>query len=50
MMVVFLIGLVIVILLRTLRHDFARYDREQELGDLVRFYILTISSIEAVGS
>jgi hypothetical protein len=35
MMVIFLTGLVSVILLRTLRRDFARYDKEEELGDLV---------------
>ncbi|KAI9350076.1 hypothetical protein DFJ73DRAFT_625271 [Zopfochytrium polystomum] len=34
MMVLFLIGLVIVILLRTLKRDLARYDREEALLDL----------------
>ncbi|RUS25212.1 Endomembrane protein 70-domain-containing protein [Jimgerdemannia flammicorona] len=36
MMVLFLTGLVSVILLRTLRRDYARYDKEEGLGDLVR--------------
>jgi transmembrane 9 superfamily protein 3 len=44
MMVFFLIGLVAVILLRTLRRDFARYDKEEELGDLVG-----ISNIHTLG-
>ena len=35
MMVIFLTGLVLLILMRTLRRDFARYDKESELGDLV---------------
>ncbi|RUS17536.1 hypothetical protein BC937DRAFT_89837, partial [Endogone sp. FLAS-F59071] len=34
MMVLFLTGLVSVILLRTLRRDYARYDKEEGLGDL----------------
>ncbi|KAJ3168388.1 hypothetical protein HK101_011647 [Irineochytrium annulatum] len=36
MMVVFLLGLVVVILLRTLKRDLARYDKEQSLLELER--------------
>lgn len=36
MMVIFLVGLVIVILMRTLNKDFARYDRKDALADLDR--------------
>lgn len=35
MMVIFLVGLVSMILMRTLRKDYARYSREEELDDLV---------------
>ena len=35
-MVIFLVGLVTMILMRTLRKDFARYQKEDELEDLVR--------------
>ena len=35
MMVIFLVGLVLVILLRTLRKDFARYDKKDGFSDLV---------------
>ena len=35
MMVIFLVGLVTMILLRTLRKDYARYTKEAELDDLV---------------
>ena len=35
MMVLFLVGLVTIILMRTLRQDYARYRREDELDDLV---------------
>lgn len=36
MMVLFLVGLVSMILLRTLRKDYARYTKEDELDDIVR--------------
>jgi transmembrane 9 superfamily protein 3 len=36
MMVIFLTAFVGVILMRTLRHDLARYDKEMELGDIDR--------------
>ncbi len=39
-MVVFLTGLVAVIFLKALRRDFARYDKVEELGDLVRRHVL----------
>ena len=35
MMVIFLVGLVSMILMRTLRKDYARYNREEGLDDLV---------------
>ena len=35
MMVLFLTGLVSVILLRTIKRDYARYDREEGLADFV---------------
>lgn len=35
-MVIFLVGLVTMILMRTLRRDFARYQKEDELDDMVR--------------
>lgn len=35
MMVLFLTGLVSVILLRTIKRDYARYDREEGLDDFV---------------
>ena len=35
MMVIFLVGLVSMILMRTLRKDYARYSKEDELDDLV---------------
>lgn len=38
MMVIFLVVLVSMILLRTLRKDYARYNREDSLEDLVSFH------------
>jgi transmembrane 9 superfamily member 3 len=35
MMVIFLVGLVSMILMRTLRRDFARYSHEEEMDELV---------------
>ena len=35
-MVIFLVGLVSMIMMRTLRKDYARYSRDDELDDLVR--------------
>ena len=40
MMVIFLVGLVTMILLRTLRKDYARYTKEAELDDLVGTHTL----------
>lgn len=37
MMVIFLVGLVSMILMRTLRKDYARYSKEEEMDDMVRF-------------
>lgn len=36
MMVIFLVGLVSMILMRTLRKDYARYSKEEDLDDMVR--------------
>lgn len=38
MMVLFLTGLVSVILLRTIKRDYARYDREEGLDDFVSVF------------
>lgn len=35
MMVIFLVGLVSMILMRTLRKDYARYSKEEEMDDMV---------------
>ena len=37
MMVIFLVGLVSMILLRTLRKDYARYSKDDELDEMVSF-------------
>lgn len=37
MMVIFLVGLVSMILMRTLRKDYARYSKEEEMDDMVNF-------------
>ena len=36
MMVIFLVGLVSMILMRTLRKDYARYSKEEDLDDMVK--------------
>lgn len=36
MMVIFLVGLVSMILMRTLRKDYARYSRDEEMDDMER--------------
>lgn len=51
MMVIFLVGLVFMILMRTLRKDYARYSKDEEMDDMVsaalnrtfisNFFILT---------
>lgn len=41
MMVIFLVGLVSMILMRTLRKDYARYSREDDMDDMVRSLLLT---------
>ena len=41
MMVIFLVGLVSMILMRTLRKDYARYSKDEEMDDMVsNFYNL----------
>lgn len=40
-MVIFLVGLVSMILMRTLRKDYARYSKEEEMDDMVCFYWLS---------
>ena len=35
MMVIFLVGLVSMILMRTLRKDYARYTKDEEMDDMV---------------
>ena len=37
MMVIFLVGLVSMILMRTLRKDYARYSKDDELDDMVKY-------------
>jgi hypothetical protein len=39
MMVIFLVGLVSMILMRTLRKDYARYSKDDELDDMVRAHL-----------
>lgn len=39
MMVIFLVGLVSMILMRTLRKDYARYSKEEEMDDMVPFFL-----------
>ena len=41
MMVIFLVGLVSMILMRTLRKDYARYSKEEEGDDMVTFVVYT---------
>jgi transmembrane 9 superfamily protein 3 len=43
MMVIFLVGLVSMILMRTLRKDYARYSKEDDLDDMVYNYYLIVS-------
>lgn len=45
MMVIFLVGLVTMILLRTLTKDYARYSKDDELDDMVTvsLYLLEIA-------
>ena len=38
MMVIFLVGLVTMILMRTLRKDYARYSKDEEMDDMVNFF------------
>ncbi len=45
MMVIFLVGLVSMILMRTLRKDYARYSKEDDLDDMVYNYYYVILSI-----
>ena len=41
-MAIFLVGLVSMILMRTLRKDYARYSREEELDDLVSVHYILV--------
>ena len=41
MMVIFLVGLVSMILMRTLRKDYARYSREEDLDEMVSMRFVT---------
>lgn len=43
MMVLFLVGLVSMILLRTLRKDYARYGKDDDLDDMVSKLVLILS-------
>lgn len=38
MMVIFLVGLVWMILVRTLKKDYARYQKDEDLDDMVKIY------------
>lgn len=40
MMVIFLVGLVSMILMRTLRKDYARYSKDEDIDDMVSFFIM----------
>jgi len=40
MMVIFLVGLVTMILMRTLRKDYARYSKDEEMDDMVSSFYL----------
>ncbi len=46
MMVIFLVGLVSMILMRTLRKDYARYSRDADLDDLVSVILHKHTCIE----
>lgn len=52
MMVIFLVGLVSMILMRTLRKDYARYSKDEDIDDMVSFeffmYIETCFLFEKV--
>jgi hypothetical protein len=39
MMVIFLVGLVSMILMRTLRKDYARYSKDDDLDDMVGYLV-----------
>ena len=45
MMVIFLVGLVSMILMRTLRKDYARYSKEDDLDDVVSSYLANSSKM-----
>lgn len=45
MMVIFLVGLVSMILMRTLRKDYARYSKDDELDDMVKLIWINLSSL-----
>lgn len=48
MMVIFLVGLVSMILMRTLRKDYARYSKDDELDDMVRADEVTLLLINNI--
>jgi len=43
MMVIFLVGLVSMILMRTLRKDYARYSKEEDGDDMVTFVFVSVN-------
>lgn len=45
MMVIFLVGLVSMILMRTLRKDYARYSKEEEMDDMVRSAFMLLKNL-----
>ena len=45
MMVLFLVGLVSMILLRTLRKDYARYGKDDDLDDMVNEKLLDVLTL-----
>lgn len=46
MMVIFLVGLVSMILLRTLRKDYARYSKDDELDEMVSPHVLFSNDVQ----
>ena len=44
MMVIFLVGLVSMILMRTLRKDYARYSKEEDIDEMVTFFWFSLMS------
>ncbi len=46
MMVIFLVGLVSMILMRTLRKDYARYSKEDDLDEMVSGWFSVVLSFD----